>query len=251
MSEDLFSVLAAIGIIALVYRWFTTSPTTTTTSNGGTNSAGSLTTLQRRAMSLPRAQIDRLLTMFPQLTENEVRYALVVNRGGVEAVAERVLIRGGLEPVSTCFFSAKIDYRHWFYRIEAEEKKRIFLEQPPPNFFPQSSSTTDSTSNNNTSSSSSSGTATTTTTSNQSIKTNQTLITKFNLEPYKIDQDKLFNSNQDWSWEDSKSRLNSDLTSSLGEQDNASTLHERKSKMVLESRWKILQKDKKGKSIAP
>ncbi|KAH9442869.1 hypothetical protein MJO28_014194 [Puccinia striiformis f. sp. tritici] len=220
MSEDLFSVLAAIGIIALVYRWFTTSPTTTTTSNGGTNSAGSLTTLQRRAMSLPRAQIDRLLTMFPQLTENEVRYALVVNRGGVEAVAERVLIRGGLEP-------------------------------PPPNFFPQSSSTTDSTSNNNTSSSSSSGTATTTTTSNQSIKTNQTLITKFNLEPYKIDQDKLFNSNQDWSWEDSKSRLNSDLTSSLGEQDNASTLHERKSKMVLESRWKILQKDKKGKSIAP
>ncbi|KAA1132700.1 hypothetical protein PGTUg99_016340 [Puccinia graminis f. sp. tritici] len=223
MSEDLFSVLAAIGIIALVYRWFTTSPTPT---SNGPNSAGTLSALQRRAMSLPRTQVDRLLTMFPQLTENEVRYALVVNRGGVEAVAERVLIRGGLEP-------------------------------PPPNFFPQSNnppstpqSTTNNPNNNNNSSTTTSSSSQTTNLS----KTNPSLIVKLNLQAYKLDQDQLFRDNKDWSYEDSKSRLaQSKLHPSPVDDDNSpgsSNLKDRKARMVLESRWKMLQKEKKGKSVA-
>lgn len=220
MSEDLFSVLAAIGIIALVYRWFTTSPTP---SSNGPNSAGTLSALQRRAMSLPRTQVDRLLTMFPQLTENEVRYALVVNRGGVEAVAERVLIRGGLEP-------------------------------PPPNFFPQSNSppTTPLTNNNNNNSS----TTTSSSTSHTATlsKTTPSLIVKLNLQAYKLDQDQRLREHQDWSYEDSKSRLaQSKLHPSPVDDDNtpgSSNLKDRKARMVLESRWKMLQKEKKGKSVA-
>ncbi|PLW46097.1 hypothetical protein PCANC_11564 [Puccinia coronata f. sp. avenae] len=211
MSEDLFSVLAAIGIIALVYRWFTTSPSNAST---GPNSAGTLTALQRRAMSLPRNQVDRLLTMFPQLTENEVRYALVVNRGGVEAVAERVLIRGGLEP-------------------------------PPPNFFPQTSSPPAMPpSTNNTTGTSSQTSA---------PKTKPSLIAKLNLEAYKEDQDSLFRANKEWSWEDCRARVAHPQLHSSSNDDQSigsSALKERKARMVLESRWKMLQKDRKGKGVA-
>ncbi|OAV92471.1 hypothetical protein PTTG_12682 [Puccinia triticina 1-1 BBBD Race 1] len=219
MSEDLFSVLAAIGIIALVYRWFTTSPTT---NPNGSNSSGTLTALQRRAMSLPRSQVDRLLTMFPQLTENEVRYALVVNRGGVEAVAERVLIRGGLEP-------------------------------PPPNFFPQSSTppaTPQSNTNNG------NNTSTENASSQTSLpKTNPSLITKFNLQAHKADQDRLFRENKDWTWEECKSRVIDQKLQPASNDDEgpgpgSSSLQDRKARMVLESRWKMLQKERKGKSVA-
>lgn len=218
MSEDLFSVLAAIGIIALVYRWFTTSPTSPST---GPNSASSLTSLQRRAMNLPRSQIDRLLSMFPQLTENEVRYALVSTRGGVEAVAERVLIRGGLEP-------------------------------PPPNFFPQAQVNIppgpgQSIPNGNSSVTSSSQTT-------PLPKANQSLISKLCLQSYKLDQDQAFRENKDWNWEECQSRVkDSDLPSGATKDDvsvGSSTLRDRKAKMVLESRWKLLQKDRKGKNAA-
>lgn len=101
MSEDLFSVLAAIGIIALVYRWFTTAPSTTLAGQAGSRTQ---TALQHRALAVPQSQVDRLLTTFPQLTENEIRYALVTTPGGLEAVAERVLSHGGLTPVSVFFF---------------------------------------------------------------------------------------------------------------------------------------------------
>lgn len=103
MSEDLFSVLAAIGIIALVYRWFTTAPSTTLAGQAGSRTQ---TALQHRALAVPQSQVDRLLTTFPQLTENEIRYALVTTPGGLEAVAERVLSHGGLTPVSVFFFSS-------------------------------------------------------------------------------------------------------------------------------------------------
>lgn len=97
MSEDLVSVLAALGLIVVAYRYFFTSPSTPTGSSSSTG--GSPSALQRRAAALPNSQVQRLLGMFPQLTEGEVRYALVTTRGGPEAVAERVLTRGGLEPV--------------------------------------------------------------------------------------------------------------------------------------------------------
>ncbi|KNZ57648.1 uncharacterized protein VP01_2109g4, partial [Puccinia sorghi] len=225
MSEDLFSVLAAIGIMALVYRWFTTSPAASSNTNGS-HSAGTLTALQRRAMSLPRAQVDRLLTMFPQLTEHEVRYALVVQRGGVEAVAERVLIRGGLEP-------------------------------PPPNFFPRSTSPPATPQTATATTEVGSGGMTTGPRSQPSVpKAALSLITKLNLQAYKEDQDGLFRENKDWCWEECRKRLaqrqlipvsSSDDDHSIG---SSSSLNDRKARMVLESRWKMLQKEKKGKGVA-
>jgi len=221
MSEDLFSVLAAIGIMALVYRWLTTSPGAGSNTNGS-HSAGTLTALQRRAMSLPRAQVDRLLTMFPQLTENEVRYALVVQRGGVEAVAERVLIRGGLEP-------------------------------PPPNFFPQNTSPP---ATPQTTTEGGSGGTTTGARAQPSVpKAVPSLIAKLNLQAYKEDQDELFRDNKDWCWEECRKRLAQRLLIPVSSDDDhsigsSSSLNDRKARMVLESRWKMLQKEKKGKGVA-
>ncbi|KAI8457983.1 hypothetical protein BY996DRAFT_6875799 [Phakopsora pachyrhizi] len=150
--------------------------------------------------------------MFPQLTENEVRYALVVTRGGVEAVAERVLIRGGLDP-------------------------------PPPNFFPPTPTppSTTQTQSNLTAPNIS------TTLLPNVIKPNHSMISKLCLEPYKLEQDLAFRENRDWKWEDCLPEMaKSYLTSSTTEN---SSLKERKAKMVLESRWRVLQNDKKGKTV--
>ncbi|MBW0476415.1 hypothetical protein O181_016130 [Austropuccinia psidii MF-1] len=209
MSEDLFSVLAAIGIIALVYRWFTVSSVPST----GSNSSGSLTALQRRAMNIPRSQIDRLLSMFPQLTENEIRYALVVTRGGVEAVAERVLIRGSLDP-------------------------------PPPNFFPPSPNVPIAPQSN-----SSTQNAPLPTQSSLS-KVNHSLIAKLCLEAFKADQDLALKEDRQWSWDDSQIRITRKSEGIPLNDESNSGLKDRKAKMVLESRWRLLQKEKKGKGAA-
>lgn len=129
MSEDLFSVLAAIGIIALVYRWFTTAPSTTLAGQAGSRTQ---TALQHRALAVPQSQVDRLLTTFPQLTENEIRYALVTTPGGLEAVAERVLSHGGLTPVSVFFFfffSRRPLHAFYFFHLFIFKLKMLYLKR--------------------------------------------------------------------------------------------------------------------------
>ncbi|KAH9816464.1 hypothetical protein DFH28DRAFT_965335 [Melampsora americana] len=227
MSEDLFSVLAAIGIIALVYRWFTTSPSVSSTHS---TSSRPQSALQRRALAVSQSQVDRLITTFPQLTENEIRYALVTTTGGVEAVAERVLIQGGLPP-------------------------------PPPNFFPTVPNSHQPTHpNSNTTSSSSSttlpsqtGSPSSHTNTNTSTSTSSSLISRLCLESYKREQDLAILEKRDWRWEESQiesERLKSQENTKELMNESSSLLKDRKSKMVLESRWRMLQKDRKGKSIA-
>ncbi|KAG0145561.1 hypothetical protein CROQUDRAFT_658479 [Cronartium quercuum f. sp. fusiforme G11] len=222
MSEDLLSVLAAIGIIALVYRWFTTSPTTTSAANGAGRSQ---TALQRRAMAISQTQVERLRTTFPQLTEHEIRYALVTTAGGVEAVAERVLVHGGLPP-------------------------------PPPNFFPPApTSTRPATPVSNTSSSGTPTVVPSQPGSKSTLASSQsTLISRLCLGPYKRQQDLAIAEHRDWSWEESRvemERLQAQDGAGASPDQSSGVLRDRKAKMVLESRWRLLQKERKGKSTAP
>ncbi|KAM0791155.1 hypothetical protein ACM66B_005640 [Microbotryomycetes sp. NB124-2] len=227
--DDAVGWIVALGFCYFAYRIIfgtssSTSASTTTTSVGGNN----------RRSNVAQSSIDQVTNMFPGIPSRNVRYALEQSRGNVQSVVERVLRDGS-------------------------------LPEPPASFFPELSPASRPT-RPATPLGSGGATPATAGSSNPSTRpaTPLSLITRLGL------QDQIKNDNDDDSPKSSsidvkgkgraqgESTLQDNATAGAGEaagakvsgwqtsaQAREQSLRERKAKMVLEARRKLLEKERK------
>ncbi|KAK4051105.1 hypothetical protein OIO90_004846 [Microbotryomycetes sp. JL221] len=91
--DDAVGWIVAIGFVYVAYRILF-----------GTSSSSSTRTSQTSRSTVPQSSVDQVTNMFPNIPQSNVRFALEQARGNVQSVVERALTTGTLPDPPAGFF---------------------------------------------------------------------------------------------------------------------------------------------------